>query len=86
MKFYGKLLREDVNYWWLINIIVGVFKQPQMDVNLYKLKPVISSLFDHKLNNYYIKGDELYEKVYGPDEILARVSIIDSILYANESV
>lgn len=86
MKFYGKLLREDVNYWWLINIIVGVFKQPQMDVNLYKLKPVISSLFDHKLNNYYIKGDELYEKVYGPDEILARVSIIDSILYANDQL
>ncbi|CAI4320326.1 ASN_collapsed_G0008070.mRNA.1.CDS.1 [Saccharomyces cerevisiae] len=57
-----------------------------MDVNLYKLKPVISSLFDHKLNNYYIKGDELYEKVYGPDEILARVSIIDSILYANDQL
>lgn len=41
-------------------------------------------MYDRKLNSYYTKGEELYEKVYGPDEVLARVSIIDSILYAND--
>ncbi|KOH00257.1 tRNA (guanosine(18)-2'-O)-methyltransferase [Saccharomyces eubayanus] len=84
MKFYGDSLNEGVDFWWLINILVSTFKELQMDVNLFKLKPVISHLYDRKLNSYYTKGEELYEKVYGPDEVLARVSIIDSILYAND--
>ncbi|EJS44350.1 trm3p [Saccharomyces arboricola H-6] len=83
MKFHGESLKEGVDYWWLINILISAFKQPQTDVNLFKLKPVISRLYDQKLNCYYIKGDELYGKVYGPDEVLARVAIIDCILYAN---
>lgn len=83
IEFHGGSLGESDDCWWLINILASVFKQPQMNANLFKLKPVISHLYDHKLNSYYIKGDELYGKVYGPDEIVARVSIIDSILNAN---
>ncbi|CCD23372.1 tRNA (guanosine(18)-2'-O)-methyltransferase NDAI_0B03380 [Naumovozyma dairenensis CBS 421] len=85
MEKYGKTLNNDaIDYWWLIKIISLCFIQPQMSVNIFKLKPVIAHLFDKKLSLYFIKGSGLYEEVYGSEEISSRVLIINSMLLSSD--
>ncbi|CAR28609.1 hypothetical protein ZYGR_0S02430 [Zygosaccharomyces rouxii] len=76
-----KLDDNKADYWWLINLILGILSSTQMNVNIFFLRPVIAELYDKKINLYQAGGKSLYEQVYGPEEISAKVLIIDTFLY-----
>ncbi|GAV55016.1 hypothetical protein ZYGR_0AS03390 [Zygosaccharomyces rouxii] len=77
----GKLDDDKADYWWLINLMLGILTSTQMSVNIFFLRPVIAELYDKKINLYQTDGENLYERVYGPEEISAKILTVDSFLY-----
>ncbi|GCF00518.1 hypothetical protein ZYGM_001438 [Zygosaccharomyces mellis] len=77
----GKLNDCKTDYWWLMNLMLGILTSTQMNVNIFFLRPVIARLYDKKINLYQSDGKGLYEGVYGAEEISAKILIIDTFLY-----
>ncbi|SCW01912.1 LAFE_0E10000g1_1 [Lachancea fermentati] len=68
------------DYDWMITLLVNIFTQTQMDTNIFKLKPVIATLFDKKLGVLLDSPEGLYNKIYGGPEVASRVFVIGTIM------
>ncbi|QLQ78002.1 hypothetical protein HG537_0A02490 [Torulaspora globosa] len=76
---HGDKLRDvDQDYGWLIDSMIDIFTCEQTNVNIFRLKTVIANLFDYKLSN----NRGLYERIYGIEEVSAKIRIIASLLEA----
>lgn len=85
MKRYGAMLdSEDANYDWLILILFKCFTQPQMNTNIFNMKPVIAHLYDKKLSIYYGEKHCLYKSVYGISEISNKIFTINALLLTTD--
>lgn len=73
-----KLRNADQDYGWLIYSMTEIFTCEQTNVNIFQLKTVVADLFDNKLS----ENEGLYERVYGVEEISAKIRIIASLLEA----
>lgn len=83
-NFSDKMTNPDVDYWWLIELMIAVFTHTQTNTNVFRLKPVIGKLFDKKLGVYLGSNTGLYHHVYGDEEISTRVNIISTMLNASD--
>lgn len=81
-----KLNNPEDNHWWLIRLMLGTFTSTQLAINVFFLRPVIAKLFDKKINTYHDGGKSLYEQVYGPEEISAKILIIDAFLQSDSQL
>ncbi|QLL30436.1 hypothetical protein HG536_0A02530 [Torulaspora globosa] len=77
-KHGDKLGNADQDYGWLIDSMTGIFTCEQTSVNIFRLKTVIADLFECKLS----KNNGLYERIYGVEEVAAKIRIIASLLKA----
>ncbi|CDH14102.1 related to tRNA (guanosine(18)-2'-O)-methyltransferase [Zygosaccharomyces bailii ISA1307] len=75
-----KCKNSDDGPWWLIYLMLGTFTSTQLSINVFFLRPIIADLFDRKINTYHENDKTLYEQVYGPEEISAKILIIDAFL------
>lgn len=85
MEVYGKNLEwKQHNNDWLIVLMFEVFTQHQVNVNGFRLKPIIAKAFDEQIERLGGHSMGLYERVYKLPEVSARVFIISALLNAND--
>lgn len=77
----SKLDDKRIDHWWLINLIIGILTSTHFNSNIFFLRPIIADLYDKNINFYQTGGESLYKRVYGPEEVSAKILIIDSFLY-----
>ncbi|SMN18785.1 similar to Saccharomyces cerevisiae YDL112W TRM3 2'-O-ribose methyltransferase, catalyzes the ribose methylation of the guanosine nucleotide at position 18 of tRNAs [Maudiozyma saulgeensis] len=85
---FSKLVKNQdkfgKNYLSLVVLSVYSFIRSQIPDNIFKLKPVIGNLYDHKLNTDENDKSSLYTEVYGPPEMSVRTSIINAVINFND--
>ncbi|CEP61477.1 tRNA (guanosine(18)-2'-O)-methyltransferase LALA0_S03e03730g [Lachancea lanzarotensis] len=85
METFGKQLHgNEHDYLWLIDLIFQAFVQGQTTVNAFRLKPIISDIFDEQVDSLRGRFGRLYEKVYQIPEISYRVYLISSVLNSSD--
>lgn len=83
-KYKEMFLASDINYTWVISIFVSIIKQSYSEHNLFKLKPIITTIFDEELTTNPQDGG-LYEEYYGKPEITSQIHLIDAIYHFDDS-
>lgn len=66
---------------WMFELLLKSFSLVQDETNLFRLKVVLAEIYDNELKFY---GD-LYEDVFGAEEVSSKVNIINLLLSSSES-